>query len=388
MRVLILNYEFPPLGGGGGNGSYNLAKELTQAGNSVDVLTSRAAGQLRQEVLHGINVYRVTSWRKGIHDSGLRGAFTYLCFACPQFFALTSANNYDVIHYFFSLPTGFLSVLPGRHRKVPYLVSLRGSDVPGYDPYNRSLQWFHRLLLPLTRKIWRDADRVVALSNNLKKMAMETDASVNFSVIPNGVDAKLFARLPGSAGDQFRMLTVSRLIERKGIQHALIAMSELEQKDIHLTIVGEGNYSQALIDLCKKLGLDDRVNFYGYCAREKLPELFVDCDLFVLPSMAEAFGQVYVEAMSCGVAVVGGRTGGVSDIIGPDNGILVEPGSVDEIKQAILTLYHDRDRCLQMGENNRKRVLENYSWATVAEQYSDYYKKSHPSVGLLGPGTC
>jgi len=140
MNILILNYEFPPMGGGAGKATYNLAAELARLGHQVDVLTSKIKGQPAKEKIDGFTVYRVMSWRKGIHDCGFRGAFTFVLFAILKFMQLTRKNKYDVIHYFFGLPTGFLSLLPGPHKKIPYIISLRGSDVPGYDKYNKSLE--------------------------------------------------------------------------------------------------------------------------------------------------------------------------------------------------------------------------------------------------------
>jgi len=108
----------------------------------VHVLTSKINGQVAEEVLHGFTIYRVPSWRKGIHDCGIRGAYTYVLFALFRLLKLLRHNDYDMAHIFFSLPTGFLTLLPGKMRKIPYVVSLRGSDVPDYDPYNKKLQFF------------------------------------------------------------------------------------------------------------------------------------------------------------------------------------------------------------------------------------------------------
>ena len=168
---------------------------------------------------------------------------------------------------------------------------------------------------------------------------------------------------------------MSRLVERKGIQHVLQALAEINQPDIHFTVVGEGQYEAALREQCERLGLQSQVTFHGYCPREELPELFGEQDLFVLPSIAEAFGQAFVEAMSCGMPIIGGRVGGVTDIVGPENGILVEPQNVEQIKAAIMAFYLDRDRCRMVGDDNRARVLNHYSWHSVAHQYLNFYQQ-------------
>jgi hypothetical protein len=104
-------------------------------GYTIHVLTSKLKEQLREEKMDGITVYRVPSFRKGIHDCGMCGAYTYIFFAFFKLTYLLKNNDYDIVHVFFSLPTGLLTLLPGKMHTIPYIVSLRGSDVPGYDPY-------------------------------------------------------------------------------------------------------------------------------------------------------------------------------------------------------------------------------------------------------------
>lgn len=379
MRILVINYEFPPLGGGAGRGTYNLARELAAIGHEVDVLTSQAVGFPKRELVEGFNVHRVKSFRKGIHDCGFRGALSFLVFAIPVFLRLTANRDYDVIHYYFSLPTGLLRFLPGKHRKIPYIVSLRGSDVPNYDEYNKNLQKAHNVLMPVTKTIWGEAARVVALSTDLKNSALESDSTVRIDIVPNGIESELFVFDPSiraqRTDDKLQLICVARLIERKGIQHLLQAMAELDDS-VFLTVVGEGNYMSELQAESTRLGVDNKVRFYGYCPREKLVRLYNRSDAFVLPSMAESFGMVFVEAMSCGLPVMGARIGGVPDIIKEDNGILVEAGSVSDIKAAILRFAGDAQLREQMGLTNRKKAVENYAWRSVADAYVAIYREA------------
>ena len=159
MRVLLLNYEFPPLGGGAGVATQALARGLASRGVTVDVITAGERDECRSEVLwdgHGeeglLTVYRVKSSRTGVHEAGMGGAFSYLRQALPLVRARMRDEHYDIVHLFFSLPTGallpFLSL-----GDTPVVVSLRGSDVPGYDRHQKNLERAHRALLPVTR--WR-----------------------------------------------------------------------------------------------------------------------------------------------------------------------------------------------------------------------------------------
>lgn len=376
MKILMLNYEFPPMGGGAGSATYNIAKELVKMGHCVDVLTSKIGNQESKEVLDGINVFRVYSWRNSIHDCGFKGAYSYLFFAAFQLRKLCKSNSYDILHYFFSLPTGLLSLLPGIHRKIPYIVSLRGSDVPYYDIYNNKVHAFHMILKPVNKYIWKRAKKIVALSNGLKLTALRTAPELQMEIIPNGVETDLFkpASHEKKSNQNFKLITVSRLINRKGIDHILEALAKLNDKRITLMVVGIGNYGNYLKNLCNKLMLNGVVTFHGYQPREKLPELYNEADVFILPSLAESFGLVFAEAMACGLPIIGGRTGGVPDLVKAENGILVEPGNIDEIQNAIITMFDNIKGRIAMRKANRKKAVAYYSWKNSALNYLRIYQ--------------
>ena len=376
MRILLLNYEFPPMGGGAANATANIARELVQLGHRVDVLTSGLPGQSSPETVHGFTVHRVFSSRKGIHNCGLRGAATFFVSAALKLLTNVRVQSYDIVHCFFTLPTGGLMLVPGVAGKVTYVVSLRGSDVPGYDPFNRTLQFYHKLLLPVTRHIWRKAKRVVALSDSLKETALLTNPAQKIEVIGNGVEVDLFKppatkRVPDNT---FRLIAVTRLIERKGVQYVLQALRSLNNADVKLLVVGTGSYESHLRQLARELRLEDQVTFYGYCSQEQLPQLYNQSDCFILPSMAESFGIVFAEAMASGLPVIGGKTGGIPDLIKDENGILVEPENIEQIKTAIIRMMSDPGKRSAMGKANRERVLAHYSWKRVAERYVAIYQ--------------
>jgi len=375
MKILLLNYEFPPMGGGAGNATYNIARELAQLGHHVDVVTSKLRWEQHVEEVEGFTVYRVRSWRRGIHDCGFIGALNYVCCAVWTFLKLTQKNNYDVIHYFFGLPTGLLSLLPGAHRRIPYIVSLRGSDVPMYDIYNKRLQFFHSLCKPLTRFIWKRAKKVVALSTSLKSTALKVVPCQEISIIPNGIEIDLFTPSNDTwERSIFKLITVSRLIERKGIQYILQAMAQLKNEPITLLIVGSGNYENQLKALSHELGLDSIVGFFGACFRDRLPALYRQHDVFILTSLAESYGIVFSEAMACGLPIIAARTGGIPDLVKNDNGILVDPEDVEGITQAILAMKNNKAMRTMMGKRNRERVLEYCNWGKVTEQYLQCYR--------------
>lgn len=378
MNILLLNYEFPPLGGGASKATYHMAIELVRLGHTVTVLTSRAANQPSEEMIEGVTVYRVTSWRRGIHDCGVIGAFTYILFALPKLRLLLKRNDYDVLHYFFSLPTGLLTLYSHAIRDRPYILSLRGSDVPDYDPSNQVLQLLHRPLRPLTRYIWRQAECTIALSNAFRQLAWDTAPDQSLDVIYNGIDTQFYKPMARqrSDGTHVRLLCVSRLIKRKGLNYLIDALVMLSEAPIELDIVGTGNFEKSLKAQVEKADLGNRIRFLGFRPPHELRELYNRADIFILPSLAESFGMVLLEAMSCGLPIIASNVGGIPEIVTDgENGILVQHACPNELAGAIERLVNDRLLRQQMTQNNLAKIHAMFEWKSIARQYQNVYER-------------
>lgn len=386
MRILVLNYEYPPLGGGAAVATAALAQGLFERGVAVDVVTAgagpgterrtadRPAGPL---VEGGLTVYRVKSRRTGVHEAGMGDAASYLVAALPVIRRLMRSYRYDAVHIFFSLPTGAL--LPFlRLRGTPVVVSLRGSDVPGYDPHNSTLQWAHRLLTPMTRWIWRRADRVVAVCDSLGRLALKTWPDLRYAVVPNGVDLALFHPADPATprpSNRIRCLAVARLVERKGLGDLIRALALLERGRFELEIVGGGADQRVLRDLASQLGVADEVRFLGPLPRAEVAERYRAADLFTLPSSAEAFGNVFAEALASGLPIVGSAIGGIPDLVEHgSNGLLVRPGDVDALAGAIGYLAGDPELRAEMALRNRAKAEATLEWSQVTRRYLSIYE--------------
>ena len=258
------------------------------------------------------------------------------------------------------------------------MVSLRGSDVPGYDPHHTGVQRMHRLLKPLTRWIWRRADRVVALSASLGRLTSDTLPGLRYAVVPNGVDLKLFH--PPQTVDQARVrrircLAVARLVERKGLGCLIRAFALLERGRFQLDIVGDGPDRQALRDLAVGLGVAEEVRFLGSLSRAMVAERYREADLFTLPSTAESFGNVFAEALASGLPVVASDVGGIPDLVEHgSNGLLVPPGNPDSLAQAIRCLADDPQLRSEMSSRNRVKAEATLEWAQVTQRYLSIYE--------------
>ncbi len=384
MRVLFVNYEFPPVGGGASFASMAMARELTKLGHDIGFLTAASArGSAAEEEVEGIRLHRVPAFRRGVHDSGICGAFSFICTAATRLPEIMRRGGYDACHYYFGLPTGLLSRIPGSHREKPYVVSLRGSDVPGYDP---ALALWHRALLPVTRRIWNGAYRVVANSDGLRKLALTCAPSQVIDVIPNGVDLPGARRRAREPHDGLRILTVSRLIERKGIDTLIEAIAALRIETISLDIAGEGPRRARLEQLVRDRGIGNRVRFHGFVRHDRLAALYSRADVFVLPSRAESCSMALLEAMGAGLPIIATQVGGTPELIEHgQNGLLTQSDDPAELAATILQLFHNPQRRDAFSAASLRRVQERFSWPRAAKRYEAIFRGA---VDFAARGQC
>jgi glycogen(starch) synthase len=269
-------------------------------------------------------------------------------------------------------------------------VSLRGSDVPGYDPFNISMQQFHRLLAPLTRWIWRRADRVVPVCESLGRLALMTCPGLAYSVVSNGVDLDLFrSRDPVRPidGQPIRCLAVARLVERKGLGELIRAFALLPRGKYELEIVGDGPDEHVLRELAGRLGVAREILFQGALDRESVARRYRAADLFTLPSSAEAFGNVFAEALASGLPVIGSDVGGIPELIEHGvNGFLVTPGNPQTLAHAIQYLADDPELRMAMSLRNRAKAEATLNWTQVTARYVSVYEgitKQLPTPSLV-----
>jgi glycosyltransferase involved in cell wall biosynthesis len=377
MHLLFVNYEFPPVGGGAAYASIATAREFVSMGHRVDFLTAATPGKTLTEVIDGVRVHRVRAYRRGVHDASVLGAMSFVVLAAMKLRSLAQKHNYDAYHYYFGQPTGLLSLVPGLHRNRPYVVSLRGSDVPGYDP---ALAWLHRPMLPITRRIWRGAYRVVANSQALRALALISAPGLPIDVILNGATETAAIPAAGQAAPGLRILAVSRLIARKGLDTLIAALAQSARPDLSLDIAGDGPIRASLCQLAASCGVADRVRFHGFLDQSSLARLYAQADIFVLPSVAESCSMALLEAMAAGLPLIATKVGGTMELVEHGcNGLMVGARNVDDLSAALKTLAQDPALRERFAAANRRLVRERFSWHAIARQYESIFEESlHP----------
>ena len=371
MRILLLSYEFPPIGGGGARVVAGLANELVNLGHSVDLVTMGFRGLPRNEKVDGVNVYRIPCLR--LQESICRPPemVTYLIAALPVLLRLTKRTRYDINHTHFIFPDALLAYMVRKLTGLPYIVTAHGSDVPGYNP-NRFIH-LHKVLKPIWRLVVESAERIVSPSNSLADLIALQKPSTPVEVIPNGISVYQYDY---SKRERNRILIVSRFFERKGVQYFLKALDGLSIP-FKVDIVGTGPYLPTLKKIANMVKTSAEIEFHGWIDQKKpkLQELFEGASIFVMTSESENFPMVLLEAMTAGLAIITTRSTGCEEVVG-DAALLVAPKDAEAIRAALIKLAGNPDLSDQLGKDAFSRVAQNFDWPVVAEQYVEVYSRT------------
>jgi len=379
MKILMLNYEFPPIGGGGGQAHLALLHQYANRPDlQVDVLTSAPQpGLLTESFAGNVTITKVGIAKQDLHLWRRAEVLDWLRKAKPQYRRMLAEKDYDLVHAFFGFPTGWLCYRTAK--KLPYIISLRGSDVPGA---NARLKLDYAILGPLVfRPIWKKASALVACSAGLKARALKFLPSAAIEVIPNGVDLEQFrpADLTSYKGradwDVLRLLTVGRLSATKRLTLLIEAVELLSHRgcNVRLTIVGGGAQEPELRRLLGEKNLRGAVTLTGRREGKHMPKVYRQHDVFISASMQEGMSNAMLEAMASGLPIVTTRCEGVQELVA-DNGIVVAEPQPGLLAAAIENLAHSRTTLKTMSTAARKRA-ESFSWGSVAESYLRLYAK-------------
>lgn len=276
----------------------------------------------------------------------------------------------DIIHAHV-YTSGVAGLMLSKLYRIPLIITEHYTNFA-----NHSLTFFQQLIAKLTIN---KAYFVLPVSKDLQN-SIENYYRIRarFEIVPNVVNMNLFylsnAQNKIKNSSIKRILSVCILTPRKGIYYLLNSLSQLivKRQDFVLDIVGDGPNRKEYEKLAKDLRLDEIIKFHGF--QSDITSYMKNCDFFVLPSLYENFGVVYIEAMACGKPVIGTNAGGPKEIINKESGILVPPKDIDSLAKAIdYMLDHYQD---YSPEKISQYVKDNFSYEIVGKKLNDIYMET------------
>ena len=368
---------------------HRLMKEIAKKGHEVHVLAPYTGGET-EYTLEGVHVERFhyfyprrfekLSGRAGMIDNVKEGFLVKIQVLTFLFFNLIHSilklRKMDVVHVQWPIPNGLGAIFLKKIYGIPYINTIHGEEVHLSKRYH---------LLFALRWLVNNSSKTITNSTATRKFCLEAGLDGDkIEVIPFGVDTDFFRPLDVYKDETiFQILSVGYLIERKGFEYLIRAMPLVleKHKQARLKIVGSGPLESKLKELIYELDLGDEVEIVNNVSDEELLMIYNSSDLFVLPSIVdsqgntEGLGVVLLEAMACGLPVIGSDVGGIPDII-EDNktGIMISEKDISGISGAILKLIENENYLEKLSIQGYDIVRDRFSWKKISKLYLNVYE--------------
>lgn len=368
---------------------YLLCRGLAKLGHEVTLFTADRSP--KWQTLRSRKIEKKTEDFEGFTVRRLRtGPEVGIVPLIPSLLSTLMKMRFDIIHgHDFYAVSSLYGAIASRARRIPFILTQHNDQLPA-KVANALLYLFDGYTLG--RYVFYQARKIVALNTAIKTHLVEIGADESkIEIIPNAVNTRLFSptrmNLLESKWDISRpvILFVGRLVEDKGARYLLTAFSKVvgEIPDSKLVIVGKGPQEKELKELQENLGLA-HVFFLGAVETKFMPHIYAGCDVLVLPSIHEPFGNVVIEAMATGRPVIGSCVGGMKDtIVHGVTGYHVQPGNSNQLSMYLVKLLEDKSLRKSLGENARKMALNNYSTELQLQKIEKIYRRclvEEPSI--------
>ena len=392
MKILMVCNIFPPSIGGIQKSNYEIAKGINLKINDLTVVVINAGVEERGfDSKQNFNIIRTgpgsISWQASLLNLPLMT--TSILFSAPKIIETIKEFNPDKIIFADYATRLLLGLVPVEKITDAEIITI--TSVPKTGDMVGS-QFLGRLRGAVLKRCYKKSDKVAFVSksteNELRRYyGNEIFDKKETDIIYRNVDDKFSKESVDK--DKLRdlkekydiddnkkvVLSVSRIKKKKGIDKTLEALKMYRDEsndDFHYIIVGDGDYLPKIKEIIKELELEEHVTTTGYVDFDDVIHYYDLCDIFILPSrrkISESFGRVFAEASARKKPVIGGKVGGVKEVI--DDGVtgyLVNPRNIDEIYRKIKKLLEDKELRTQMGKKGREKVENTFTFEILKER--------------------
>ena len=366
MKILVVNYEYPPVGGGGGRVAAQVAAELVRRGHEVRVQTSRVGELPARETVFGVDVHRAFSFRRKPDTCSVPEMAGYVVSNAWPVLRAARSWRPDVMHVHFAVPTGPVAWLAHRFTGIPYVLTAHLGDVPGGAP--EQTDHLFRLVKPFTGMIWRDASAVTAVSTHVASLAREA-YGIEPRVILNGIATRASAPPDPAPDGTLRLLFVGRMSVQKNPVFLARVLAALKGWPWRAVFLGDGPLRDDLQRELAQAGVVGQCELRGWADEQQVRAALDQSDLLLMPSLSEGLPVAAIEAAARGLAICGSAIPGLRDVLKDGvNGwscpVNDEPPWVRALEQAI----GDRE-VLQRRQRESLRMAEKFELPGIVDAY-------------------
>lgn len=376
MNILILNYEYPPLGGGAGIVSQYHAEGLSKLEHNVVVITAWYEGEKEIEKVGHLTIIKLKSKRKYTYKSTPDEWLSWIRISKKFFKTYLQENNFNFCFAHFALPSGEVARFISKKFKIPFAIISHGQDIPWFFP--KQMFKYHILTYFWIKHICNKADKLILLTDAMKKNADRFMGKNKYKniIIPNGCETKTFFPDNTKKSEKLKVIFVGRLVSQKDPFTFLKAIN-IVQKELgnilEVNILGDGPLLNKMKSFVKNNKLSINIQFKGWVSKEFILQEYQSAHIQVISSKAEAMSIAALESLSSGVYVISTPVSGNIDIIKDGmNGELFPYNDYEILAKKIKKYYRTKFKAnYTVPDNFLNNFIKKYDWNNIIKQLNN-----------------
>jgi glycosyltransferase involved in cell wall biosynthesis len=379
MKILVLNYEYPPLGGGAGVITKHISEGLAELGHDVIVITTLFKGLDKYEEQGNLKIIRLKAKRKFTYRSSVMEMRSWIRMSKSFLTKYFLENTADICIANFALPGGEVALYLKKRFALPYVIISHGHDIPWYC--REEMFKYHVVTYPWIKKICMvsvaNFVQTADMKENIDKFLGPKNVYKNL-IIPNGCDTELFHSNTSRLSSEFKIIFSCRLVKQKDPFTFLKALQLLNDKKIKFfaNIVGDGVLKNEMIAYVRENNLEDKIKFLGWISKEEIVSEYQSSHVFVQSSIHEAMSIAVMEAMACGTYVIATPVGMNKELIKiGETGDLFSLGNAEELADKLLNFYNEKFLVSKTVEDSLlSQFRKNFNWNNIVLKYDSALK--------------
>ena len=366
MRILFINHEFPPIGGGAATITQELFSRFENSEHKVHLLT----GNINTDKS---NITTINTGRKSNSEGSILEFIKFIFFGIFKLRSISRKFQPNIVFAFFSIPGGMLADINKFFFKTPYIVSIRGGDIPGFQ-LGKSHERFQKFANPFIRKICKNARLVHVNSQRLYDLTIGNAIDLDkVKILPNGINITDFSFRENVVEKKPKMLFTGRLSKQKNLDVFLKALRHIKS-DYHFTIVGNGPEKENLMNIVQDNKLN--VEFIDWMSREELQQLYGEYNIFVLPSLDEGMSNSALEAVVNQCALLSSKNAHLQwkDDEIMRNWVVEDYLNPGEWLYCLENIFTNRNKINEISKKMKQFILEKNDWNYLFPKYEEMIK--------------